>query len=72
MGAGPGDLELLLLRAWRLIQSATVLLVDDLVSADIMQFASARLGLTQASGILRQRISSVGPGIFSAHCSSDP
>ena len=49
VGAGPGDPELLPLRAWRLIQSVTVLLVDDLVSADIVQFVSARLGLTQAS-----------------------
>ena len=40
VGAGPGDPELLTLKAVKAIQSATVLLVDDLVSPDIVAFAS--------------------------------
>ncbi len=40
VGAGPGDPELLTLKALRAIQAATVLLVDDLVGADIVAFAS--------------------------------
>ena len=39
-GAGPGDPELLTLKALKAIQTATVLLVDDLVSEDIVAFAS--------------------------------
>jgi len=40
VGAGPGDPELLTLKALRAIQSATVLLVDDLVSDDIVAMAA--------------------------------
>ena len=36
VGAGPGDPELLTLKAVKAIQSATVLLVDDLVSDAII------------------------------------
>ncbi len=39
VGAGPGDPELLTLKAVKAIQAATVLLVDDLVSDDIVAFA---------------------------------
>ena len=39
VGAGPGDPELLTLKALKAIQAATVLLVDDLVSPDIVSFA---------------------------------
>ena len=40
VGAGPGDPELLTLKALKAIQKATVLFVDDLVSAEIVAFAS--------------------------------
>ena len=39
MGAGPGDPELLTLKALKAIQTATVLFVDDLVNPDIVAFA---------------------------------
>ena len=45
VGAGPGDPELLTLKAVRAIRAATVLLVDDLVSEGVLRFArrSARI-----------------------------
>lgn len=41
VGAGPGDPELLTVKAVKAIQAATVLLVDDLVSTDIVALAPA-------------------------------
>jgi uroporphyrin-III C-methyltransferase len=45
VGAGPGDPELLTLKAVRAIRAASVLLVDDLVSDGVLRFArkSARI-----------------------------
>jgi len=40
LGAGPGDPELLTLKAVKAIQAATVLLVDDLVNDEILKLAS--------------------------------
>lgn len=39
VGAGPGDPEMLTLRAVRALQSADVILFDDLVSHDVLDFA---------------------------------
>jgi uroporphyrin-III C-methyltransferase / precorrin-2 dehydrogenase / sirohydrochlorin ferrochelatase len=39
VGAGPGDAELLTLRAVRALQSADVILFDNLVSAEVLDFA---------------------------------
>src|SRR4051812_12967505 len=45
VGAGPGDPDLLTLKALKAIQAATVLLVDDLVSPEVVAHApkSARI-----------------------------
>lgn len=45
VGAGPGDPELLTLKAVRAIRQATVLLVDDLVGPQVLRYArrSARI-----------------------------
>jgi uroporphyrin-III C-methyltransferase len=40
VGAGPGDPELLTLKAVKAIQAATVLLVDDLVNEEVLKHAS--------------------------------
>ena len=41
VGAGPGDPELLTVKALKAIQAATVLLVDDLVSPEVLALAPA-------------------------------
>ena len=40
VGAGPGDPELLTLKAVKAIQAATVLFVDDLVNDEVLKHAS--------------------------------
>lgn len=52
VGAGPGDPELLTLRAVRALQSADVILFDDLVSKQVLDFArrEARRMLVGKSG----------------------
>ncbi|MCB2017142.1 MAG: uroporphyrinogen-III C-methyltransferase, partial [Hydrogenophaga sp.] len=42
VGAGPGDPELLTLKAVKAIGAATVLLVDDLVGDGVLEHATAR------------------------------
>ncbi|MBB5413806.1 uroporphyrin-III C-methyltransferase [Paraburkholderia sp. HC6.4b] len=39
IGAGPGDVELITLKATRALAQADVVLVDDLVNPDVLQFA---------------------------------
>lgn len=41
IGAGPGDVELMTLKACRALGEADVVLVDDLVNPDVLQFARA-------------------------------
>jgi uroporphyrin-III C-methyltransferase len=45
-GAGPGDPELLTLRVLRLLETADVILPDDLVSEEILAFANADAQIT--------------------------
>jgi uroporphyrin-III C-methyltransferase len=45
-GAGPGDPELLTLRVLRLLETADVILPDDLVSEEILAMANARAEIT--------------------------
>lgn len=45
VGAGPGDPELLTLKAVRMLREADVVLYDDLVSADVLAFANPQARL---------------------------
>ena len=47
VGAGPGDPELLTVKAVKAIQSATMLLVDDLVSDDVVALAAPGVRLVR-------------------------
>lgn len=47
VGAGPGDPELLTLKAIRAIAAADVLLVDDLVNPDVLAYASVTARIVQ-------------------------
>src|SRR5579871_2214017 len=42
VGAGPGSVDLLTLRAYRLLESASCILHDDLVSAEVLALAAAQ------------------------------
>ena len=42
IGAGPGDVELLTLKAVRALGEAEVVLIDDLVNRDVLQFVKPR------------------------------
>ena len=55
VGAGPGDPELLTLKAVKAIAAASVLFVDDLVSDGVMSHAALCTIVTWASGRRRQR-----------------
>lgn len=48
VGAGPGDPELLTRKAWKLLQSADVVLHDALVSPEILQVAGAHAQMIDA------------------------
>jgi uroporphyrin-III C-methyltransferase/precorrin-2 dehydrogenase/sirohydrochlorin ferrochelatase len=53
VGAGPGDPELLTLKAVRALQSATVILYDDLVGRDILELArreARRISVGKSAG----------------------
>ena len=52
IGAGPGDAELLTLRAVRALQCADIILIDDLLAPDILDFArrEAKVALVGKSG----------------------
>jgi uroporphyrin-III C-methyltransferase len=47
VGAGPGDPELLTIKGMRAIFEATILLVDDLVNPEILQYASPSARIIQ-------------------------
>ena len=50
VGAGPGDPELLTLKALRAIRQATLLLVDDLVGDAVLRYARRCARVVPARG----------------------
>src|SRR5260370_5495707 len=56
VGAGPGDAQLLTMRAVRALQSADIILIDDLLAPDILDFArrEAKMALVGKTGRLQQ------------------
>ena len=55
VGAGPGDPDLLTLKAVKAIAAATVLLVDDLVNEDVLQHAQPGARIVAMSSLGAQR-----------------
>ena len=47
IGAGPGDVELLTLKAVRALGAADVVLIDDLVNREVLQFAKANANVIE-------------------------
>jgi uroporphyrin-III C-methyltransferase len=62
VGAGPGDPELLTLKAVRAIASATVLLVDDLVNEAVLAHASPAARIVHVAFIDKMMIQAVQDG----------
>jgi len=56
VGAGPGDAELLTMRAVRALQSADIILIDDLLAPDILDFVrrEAKMALVGKTGPSQQ------------------
>jgi uroporphyrin-III C-methyltransferase len=66
VGAGPGDPELLTVRAHRLLAAATVVAYDELVSAEILAIAPAsaeRIPVGRRAGGCRHHEARIHPGI---------
>jgi len=61
IGAGPGDVELMTLKATRALAQADVILVDDLVNPDVLQFAPA-LPKTRSGKIMRRLLRDIAEG----------
>ena len=73
VGAGPGDPELLTLKALKILQAADVVLHDDLISADILALAPRTAFIQNVGkrcGQKRTRSSSEGEAKRLKHCAS--
>ena len=55
VGAGPGDPELLTRKAWRVLQSADVVLHDDLVSEEILRVLPPTAQVRERGKALRRK-----------------
>ncbi|MGQ3215459.1 SAM-dependent methyltransferase [Shinella sp.] len=63
VGAGPGDAELLTLKAVRALQAADIILFDDLVSTEVLELArreAKRMRMGRQDGRARYRPADVG------------